>query len=90
VARPNQLWTARLQIHRLSRWIDGIETEFPVSFAQMTENEQLMVATILKQICQELDDYHETMGMPSASAICVVRPMQEEIKIVEMKEPKVN
>jgi len=87
MAKPNQMWSARLSIHRLTRWIDGVETEFPVAFAKMNETEQLMVATILKQICNELDEYTEFMGLPSATVIATVRTMQEELT-VEMKEPR--
>jgi hypothetical protein len=83
------MWSTRLSVHRLARWIDGVETEFPVSFAKMNESEQTMIAVILKQICNELDNYHETMGLPSAAMIATVRPMQTEEVTVEMKNSKV-
>lgn len=70
MAKPNCLWACRTRLHRLVRWIDGIETEFPMSFTQLSENEKLLVTQVLKSLCNELDAYVDNDNcMPSANVV---------------------
>ena len=81
MTKPNCLWIARTNLHRLVRWIDGVETEFPISFGRLTEPEREQVVCVLKTLCEELDDYHDNLGLATRSV---------EIRITEMKEPAVR
>jgi hypothetical protein len=82
--KPNALWIARTRIHRLVRWIDGVETEFPVSFAQLSDNEKELIVTVLKGLCDELDTRGECPIMESAKHVVFAAP----VKVTEMREPK--
>jgi len=45
----------KLRIERLHRWINGIETEFPISFQGITADEQMTIRRTLGDLCEMLD-----------------------------------
>jgi len=46
---------SKLRIERLHRWINGMETEFPVSFQSITADEQMIIRRTLGDLCEMLD-----------------------------------
>jgi hypothetical protein len=90
MAKPNSIYAVRTAVARLSRWTDGgAHDEFPVSFAELNEREQLLIREILKQLCLELDEYREHGGMTSASVLVAEIPKTEP-RASEMKGPGVG
>jgi hypothetical protein len=84
MAKPQLLWVVRTRIHRLVRWIDGVETEFPIAFSHLSVNEQTLIAAALATICAELDDYQDNGCMSSVAAVISI---QEE-RTAKMENPK--
>lgn len=79
--KENKLWVARTRLHRLVRWIDGVETEFPIAFGNLSAMEQEYISEALKTIVDELDDYYSTSygGMPVVTKVTEMRGPQERI-----------
>ena len=45
----------KLRMERLHRWINGIDTEFPVSFGSLTDEERMTIRRTLGDLCEMLD-----------------------------------
>ena len=45
----------KLRIERLHRWINGIETEFPVSFQMLDDDERMTIRRTLGDLTEMLD-----------------------------------
>jgi hypothetical protein len=86
MANPSSFWKTRTRIHRLARWVDGIETEFPISWSQLTDPEREQIACVLGTLCDELDDYRTADCLRTRS----VKVRISECVNPEMREPAVR
>jgi hypothetical protein len=91
--KPNLFWEARVKIHRLGRWVDGLDIdnsghEFPIPFSAMTYSEQQLIVGVLKALCDELDDYRDFEGLRMSAAV-VTRPSDDfDGPVTVMRGPK--